>query len=86
MSVQRLMYCYLILIIFTTILFPQRPYGKQQMANIGILQGTVLDSSNNQSIEFASVSLISLRTKEITTGGFTDKNGDNNGGDDYEIE
>ena len=57
-------------------LFPQRPHRAQQMPSIGVLQGTVLDSSNHQSIEFASVSMISLRTNEITTGGLTDKNGD----------
>ena len=45
------------------------------MPAIGVIQGTVLDSTSDQPIEYASVSLISIRSGELVTGGLTDKTG-----------
>ncbi len=42
---------------------------------IGVIQGTVLDSSTNQPLEYVSVSLVSERNREIVTGGLSNKTG-----------
>ncbi|NQV37419.1 MAG: TonB-dependent receptor [Candidatus Marinimicrobia bacterium] len=76
MNTRRLLFNLFGLIILTTIVFGQRTEGMRQMPSIGVLQGTVLDSSNKRPIEYASVSLIHQRTEEITTGGLTGKKGD----------
>lgn len=46
-----------------------------RLPQIGILYGTVIDSSSNQPIPYVSVSVINQRTKEIVTGGITDDKG-----------
>ena len=45
------------------------------MPAIGIIQGTIIDSTTTKPIEYASVSLVDLEHNELVTGGLTDKNG-----------
>ena len=53
----------------------QWPGAGGKMPAIGVIQGTVLDSTSDQPIEYASVSLINIRSGELVTGGLTDKTG-----------
>ncbi|SVD91006.1 uncharacterized protein METZ01_LOCUS443860, partial [marine metagenome] len=53
----------------------QWPGAGGKMPAIGVIQGTVLDSISDQPIEYASVSLINIRSGELVTGGLTDKTG-----------
>jgi len=48
------------------------------MPAIGIIQGTIIDSTTTKPIEYASVSLVDLEHNELVTGGLTDKNGNLN--------
>lgn len=58
-----------------TLLAAQKPGPGRVPPKIGIIHGTVLDSMNRLPVEYVSLSLVNLRTMEITTGGLTDKAG-----------
>ena len=45
------------------------------MPAIGVLQGSIKDSTSMNPIEYASVSLVDLEHNELVTGGLSDKNG-----------
>ena len=45
------------------------------MPAIGVLQGSIKDSTSMKPIEYASVSLVDLEHNELVTGGLSDKNG-----------
>ncbi len=65
-----------LLLIFTAFLMGQHQRGgSREMPVIGVLQGTVLDSSNNNPIEYASVSIINVRSDKVITGAVSDENG-----------
>jgi len=49
--------------------------SRPAMPAIGIIQGTIIDSTTTKPIEYASVSLVDLEHNELVTGGLTDKNG-----------
>ena len=66
----------ILLILCTAVLMGQHQRGdSRQMPAIGILQGTVLDSSKNNPIEYASVSIINVRSNNVVTGAVTDAKG-----------
>ena len=65
---------FFMLILCIASLMGQRQFSGQRPA-IGILQGIVIDSSSNNPIEYASVSVIHMRNNNIITGGVTDANG-----------
>ncbi|MBC8175390.1 MAG: TonB-dependent receptor [Candidatus Marinimicrobia bacterium] len=46
-----------------------------KIPKIGVLYGTVIDSSSRKPIQYASVSVVSMRTNEIVTGGITNETG-----------
>ena len=48
---------------------------KPAMPAIGVLQGSIKDSTSMKPIEYASVSLVDLEHNELVTGGLSDKNG-----------
>ena len=48
---------------------------KTSMPAIGVIQGTILDSTTLKPIEYASVSLVELEHNQLVTGGLSDKNG-----------
>ena len=48
---------------------------KPEMPAIGVLQGSIKDSTSMKPIEYASVSLVDLEHNELVTGGLSDKNG-----------
>jgi len=48
---------------------------KPAMPAIGIVQGSIIDSTSMKPIEYASVSLVDLEHNELVTGGLSDKSG-----------
>ena len=63
---------------FSSLLFSQWPGssgGGKQMPAIGVLSGTILDSSTTEPLEYASISLINTRSKQLVTGGLSDEKG-----------
>ncbi|MEN8120295.1 MAG: TonB-dependent receptor [Bacteroidota bacterium] len=74
---QKIIFLVTILFIsFSFNLFAQRPGGGQgkDMPKIGILSGTVLDAQGTP-VEYATVSLFSMRDSKLVTGGITDAKG-----------
>jgi len=65
---------FLILILCAASLMGQRNMNRNMPA-IGVVEGTVIDSTNNEPIEYASVSVIRARNNDVVTGGVTDANG-----------
>lgn len=61
------------ILLFSTIFAQQ--FNPNKMHRNGVLQGTVIDSITNRPIQYASISLISLRTNDIVTGGVTNDYG-----------
>ncbi len=65
----------LILIVLSiTCLYAQGKISRNPAA-IGVMQGNVIDSSNNEPIEYASVSIIRMRNNDVVTGGVTNAEG-----------
>ncbi len=62
------------LLFLISLVFAQR-FNQGQPPKIGTLQGTVIDSITSQPIQYASVSLVSLRTNDIVIGGVTNDDG-----------
>tara|TARA_Y100000816_G_scaffold91364_1_gene63098 strand:+ start:86 stop:430 length:345 start_codon:yes stop_codon:yes gene_type:complete len=65
-------------ILLSSLLFSQWPGssgGSKQVPAIGILSGTILDSSTTEPLEYASISLINTRSKQLVTGGLSDEKG-----------
>ncbi len=65
---------FIVIIFCIATLMGQRNYSGQMPA-IGVLEGTVIDSTSSEPIEYASVSVIRLSNNDIITGGVTDLNG-----------
>lgn len=62
--------------IISCLLSAQRgQWGGGKIPEIGRVYGTVLDTINQQPIEYASIALIDLKSDEIVTGGVTNKDG-----------
>ncbi len=66
---------YFIIILFLISAVSAQKFNQDQAPKIGVLQGTVIDSITSQPIEYASISLISLRTNDIVTGAVSDEDG-----------
>ncbi|MBN2756459.1 MAG: TonB-dependent receptor [Bacteroidales bacterium] len=68
---------FLFLVTFSSILNAQgngQGMGMQDMPENGVLSGTILDNAGNP-VEYATVSLFSLRDDKLVTGGITDEKG-----------
>ena len=68
------------LFLFTIISYSQeRPHNKGEQKRerpaIGTISGKVIDKESNQGVEFATISLISKRTKKTVNGGITNNSG-----------
>ena len=50
-------------------------FNSSNLPKIGVLRGTVTDSISGQPLQYASVSIFSLRTNELVSGGITDEDG-----------
>lgn len=48
---------------------------KPKMPAIGVVQGSVTDSTSGAPIEYASISMIDNHDGDVVTGGLSDKNG-----------
>ena len=48
---------------------------KPKMPAIGVIQGSVTDSTSSSPIEYASISIIDNHDGDLVTGGLSDKNG-----------
>ena len=70
---MRLKYIFSLLFLISAISAQQ--FNQGQSPKAGTLLGTVIDSTTNQPIQYASISLVSLRTNEIVTGGVTNDYG-----------
>ncbi len=68
-------YRYLLIILVFGLLFSQHPSGGRMMNMKGTISGTVVDSLNSATIEYVSISVTSLRSGELVTGGVTDEFG-----------
>ena len=71
---KNLKYFTVILLVSCSVLLSQSMRGRN-MPSIGVLSGVVVDSSTGTPVHYASVSVISLRSDEIVSGGITDKDG-----------
>ena len=64
------------LFLLLTLSHAQWQGSDQKMPAIGILKGSISDSTSGKKIEYASVTLINLRSNEIVTGALSNKQGD----------
>ena len=71
----------LIFLLVCTIFLIQHVFGheghskKPKMPAIGVIQGSVTDSTSGAPIEYASISIIDNHDGDVVTGGLSDKNG-----------
>ena len=71
----------LIFLSVCTIFLIQNVFGheghskKPKMPAIGVVQGSVTDSTSGAPIEYASISMIDNHDGDVVTGGLSDKNG-----------
>ena len=59
----------------STFAFSQRPGAGGKMPAIGVVNGSVMDSTSGLPIEYASISLVNMRSDEVVTGALSDKTG-----------
>jgi len=55
--------------------FSQWPGAGGKMPAIGVVNGSVMDSTSGLPIEYASISLVNMRSDEVVTGALSDKTG-----------
>ena len=48
---------------------------KPKMPAVGVIQGSVIDSTNGTPIEYASISIIDNHDGDVVTGGLSNKSG-----------
>ena len=70
-----MLYRIILLLLLTTVSFGQRPGAGGKMPAIGVVHGSVTDSTSGQSLEYASISLVNMRSNEVVTGALSDKTG-----------
>ncbi|HJM34001.1 MAG TPA: TonB-dependent receptor, partial [Candidatus Marinimicrobia bacterium] len=70
-----MLYRIILLFLLTTVSFGQRPGAGGKMPAIGVVHGSVKDSISGQSLEYASISLVNMRSNEVVTGALSDKTG-----------
>ena len=56
--------------------FSQWPGAGGKMPAIGVVNGSVMDSTSGLPIEYASISLVNMRSDEVVTGALSDKQAD----------
>ena len=61
--------------LLSTISFGQWPGAGGKMPAIGVVRGSVTDSTSDQPLEYASISLVNMRSNEVVTGALSDKTG-----------
>ena len=61
--------------IFSDNLQGQWPGAGGKMPAIGVVNGSVMDSTSGQPLEYASISLVNMRSDEVVTGALSDKTG-----------
>jgi len=61
--------------LLSTLAFSQWPGAGGKMPAIGVVNGSVMDSTSGLSIEYASISLVNMRSDEVVTGALSDKTG-----------
>ena len=61
--------------LLSTLAFSQWPGAGGKMPAIGVVNGSVMDSTSGLSIEYASISLVNMRSDEVVTGVLSDKTG-----------
>ena len=72
---MRIIKTLLLLVIgFQSVVFAQK-MGSGNMPKIGVIYGTVIDSTSQKPIQYTSVSVINNQTQEVITGGLTDIKG-----------
>ena len=54
----------------------QRQVDPKKVPKIGVVYGTVVDSSSSSPIPYASISIINSRSNTIMTGGITNEDGE----------
>jgi hypothetical protein len=65
----------ILLLSISTFTYGQHPGSGRQMPAIGVLHGSVADSTSGQPLEYASISLVNMRSDEVVTGALSDKTG-----------
>ena len=70
-----MLYRIILLLLLITVSFGQRPGAGGKMPAIGVVNGSVMDSTSGLSIEYASISLVNMRSDEVVTGALSDKTG-----------
>ena len=61
--------------LLSTFAFSQWPGAGGKMPAIGVVNGSVMDSTSGLPIEYASISLVNMRSDEVVTGALSDKTG-----------
>ena len=65
----------LLMFLFSTIAYGQWSGTRGKMPAIGVVNGSVMDSTSGQPLEYASISLVNMRSDEVVTGALSDKTG-----------
>jgi outer membrane receptor protein involved in Fe transport len=65
---------FLLLMGFQSLIFTQQ-MNPGKLPKIGVIYGTVIDSSTGMPIQYTSVSVINTQTQEVITGGITNEKG-----------
>ena len=71
-------YQIIILFLLTNISFGQWSGARGKMPAIGVIRGSVTDSTSGQPLEYTSISLVNMRSNEVVTGALSDKTGNFN--------
>ncbi|SVC55856.1 uncharacterized protein METZ01_LOCUS308710, partial [marine metagenome] len=65
----------LLFLSLSAISFGQRSGAGRKMPAIGVVNGSVTDSVSSQPLEYASISLVNMRSDEVVTGALSDETG-----------
>ena len=65
----------LLIFLFSTVAYGQWSGTRGKMPAIGVVNGSVMDSTSGQPLEYASISLVNMRSDEVVTGALSDKTG-----------
>ena len=72
---SSILIAFLILNISPDNLQGQWPGAGGKMPAIGVVNGSVMDSTSGQPLEYASISLVNMRSDEVVAGALSDKTG-----------
>ena len=70
-------YKFTYLILIFSLAFCQWPGSGNgaKMPSIGVISGSIIDSTTNQPLEYASISLVNIQSNKLVTGGLSNENG-----------